>query len=94
MSTCWPAMRWPARCSSDRPCTHALVTSCAGVEQLYVHTLAVNEIARRFYDGEGFVVEKEETSNTAHYRGRCLDGVEGAGRTLLLRDARLWEERQ
>eukprot|EP00887_Chlorella_sp_A99_P000250 scaffold13.g250.t1 len=59
------------------------------VQELYVHTLAVNEIGRRFYDGVGFVLEKEESSNTAHYRGRCLDGVEGAGRTLLLRDARL-----
>ena len=68
--------------------------SAVGVEQLYVHTLAVNEIGRRFYDGQGFEVEKEESSNTAHYRGRCLDGVEGAGRTLLLRDKQLWEGRQ
>ena len=51
-----------------------------------MHTLAVNGIARRFYDECGFVVEKEESSNTAHYRGHCLDGIEGAGRTVLLRD--------
>lgn len=60
-----------------------------GVDDLYVHTMAVNEIAVRFYERAGFVVEKEESSNQAHYRGRCLDGIEGRGRTLLLRDARL-----
>lgn len=32
---------------------------------------------------------QEESSNQAHYRGRCLDGIEGRGRTLLLRDTRL-----
>ena len=58
-----------------------------GVEAIFVHTMAVNEIARAFYEKYGFVVEKEETSNQAHYRGRCLDGIEGAGRTVLLRDA-------
>lgn len=60
-----------------------------GVEQMYVHTQAVNEIARRFYQRLGFVVEKEETANHAHYRGHCLDGIEGRGRTVLLRDTRL-----
>ncbi len=60
-----------------------------GTEALYVHTMAVNEIAVRFYERAGFVVEKEETSNQAHYRGRCLDGIEGRGRTVLLRDTRL-----
>lgn len=60
-----------------------------GVEDLYVHTMAVNEIAVAFYERHGFVVEKEESSNQAHYRGRCLDGIEGRGRTLLLRDGRL-----
>ena len=54
------------------------------VDDILVHTMAVNEIARAFYEKNGFVVEKEETSNEAHYRGRCLDGVEGAGRTVLL----------
>ena len=54
-----------------------------------MHTMAVNEIAVRFYERNGFEVEKEESSNQAHYRGRCLDGVEGRGRTLLLRDTRL-----
>ena len=57
-----------------------------GVKTLYVHTMAVNEIAMKFYLGQGFIVEKEETSNQAHYRGRCLDGIEGRGRTVLLRD--------
>ena len=59
------------------------------MDDLYVHTMAVNEIAVRFYERNGFEVEKEESSNQAHYRGRCLDGVEGRGRTLLLRDTRL-----
>lgn len=58
-----------------------------GVDGLYVHTMAVNEIAMAFYERNGFVVEKEETSNQAHYRGRCLDGIEGRGRTVLLRDS-------
>ncbi|KAI7839936.1 hypothetical protein COHA_006330 [Chlorella ohadii] len=58
-----------------------------GVDALYVHTMAVNEIACSFYERHGFVVEKEESSNQAHYRGRCLDGIEGRGRTLLLRAA-------
>ncbi len=60
-----------------------------GVDALYVHIMAVNERALRFYEKHGFVVEKEESSNQAHYRGHCLDGIEGAGRTLLLRDTRL-----
>jgi len=60
-----------------------------GVDGLYVHTMAVNEIAMAFYQRNGFVVEKEETSNQAHYRGRCLDGIEGRGRTVLLRDSSL-----
>ena len=59
------------------------------MEDLYVHTMAVNEVALCFYERHGFVVEKEESSNQAHYRGRCLDGIEGRGRTLLLRDTRL-----
>jgi GNAT superfamily N-acetyltransferase len=60
-----------------------------GADGLYVHTMAVNEVARGFYARAGFVVECEETSNEAHHRGRCLDGVEGLGRTVLLRDTRL-----
>jgi ribosomal protein S18 acetylase RimI-like enzyme len=63
-----------------------------GVDGMYVHTLAVNEIAMRFYDRNGFVVEKEETPNQAHHRGRCLDGIEGRGRSVLLRDTRLDSE--
>ena len=51
--------------------------------------MAVNERARRFYDKLGFVVEKEESSNEAHYRGRCLDGVEGRARSILMRDNNL-----
>ena len=39
-----------------------------------------------FYESLGFRVDKEESSNTAHYRGHCLDGIEGRGRTLLLRN--------
>lgn len=66
-----------------------LTPRSAGVLDLYVHTMAVNEVAMRFYQKQGFVVEKEESSNEAHYRGRCLDGIEGRGRTMLLRDARL-----
>lgn len=57
-----------------------------GVDGLYVHTMAVNEIALNFYRRNHFIVESEETSNQAHYRGRCLDGIEGRGRTVLLRD--------
>lgn len=60
------------------------LASARGADQILVHTMAVNEIARAFYEKNGFVVEKEETSNVAHYRGRCLDGIEGAGRTVLL----------
>lgn len=59
------------------------------VDDLFVHTMAVNEIARAFYEKNGFVVEKEETSNQAHYRGRCLDGIEGLARTVLLKDSLL-----
>lgn len=61
------------------------------VDDMYVHTQAVNEIALRFYERHGFVKEKEESANQAHYRGRCLDGIEGRGRTVLLRDTLLWE---
>ena len=60
------------------------LASAREADQVLVHTMAVNEIARAFYEKHGFVVEKEETSNVAHYRGRCLDGIEGAGRTVLL----------
>ena len=60
-----------------------------GVDGLYVHTMAVNEIALNFYKRNNFVIESQETSNQAHYRGRCLDGIEGRGRTVLLRDTTL-----
>lgn len=56
---------------------------------MYVHIMAANERALRFYQKHGFVVDKEESSNQAHYRGHCLDGVEGAGRTILLKDNKL-----
>lgn len=58
----------------------------AGVDGLYVHTQAVNEVARSFYERQGFIIEQEESSNDAHYRGKCLDGIEGRGRSILLRD--------
>ena len=58
----------------------------AGVESLFVHILWVNTEARVFYESMGFHVDKEESSNTAHYRGHCLEGIEGRGRTLLLRN--------
>jgi hypothetical protein len=61
----------------------------AGVDGLYVHIMAANSAARKFYEGQGFVMEAEEGANVAAARGHCLDGVSGAGRTLLLRDARL-----
>ena len=60
-----------------------------GAQALLVHTMAVNEIALDFYQRNGFIIEKEETSNQAHYRGRCLDGIEGRGRTVLLCDSKL-----
>ena len=56
-----------------------------GGRTLYVHLMAVNEIGRRLYESCGFELEQEETSNQAHYRGHCLDGIEGRGRTILLR---------
>jgi hypothetical protein len=57
----------------------------AGAESLYVHLMAVNEMGRRLYESCGFVIEQEETSNEAHYRGRCLDGIEGRGRIILMK---------
>ena len=51
-----------------------------------MHILWVNTAARLFYESLGFRVDKEESSNTAHYRGHCLEGIEGRGRTLLLRN--------
>ena len=75
------------------PCQSTLRKSpeylIAGADGLFVHMMAVNERARSFYDKLGFVVEKEESSNEAHYRGRCLDGVEGRARTILMRDSLL-----
>jgi hypothetical protein len=58
---------------------------CTGVDTLYVHLMAVNEVGRCLYESSGFELEQEETSNQAHYRGHCLDGVEGRGRTILMR---------
>ncbi|EIE18955.1 hypothetical protein COCSUDRAFT_49126 [Coccomyxa subellipsoidea C-169] len=54
-------------------------------EALFVHILWVNDKARMFYESLSFRVDKEESSNTAHYRGHCLEGIEGRGRTLMLR---------
>ncbi|KAK9864640.1 hypothetical protein WJX84_007388 [Apatococcus fuscideae] len=56
-----------------------------GAEDLYVHIKAVNTSAEEFYCQFGFSKEKEESANHAHYRGHCLDGIEGKGRTALLR---------
>lgn len=58
-----------------------------GCDGLFVHSLAVNEVAERFYSGAGFVVESEEGAAEAARRGHCLDGVEGLGRSVLYRDA-------
>ncbi len=63
-----------------------MLASAWGADALYVHTMAANGAALRFYSENGFVTEQEESSDAAHRRGRCLDGVEGLGRTVLLRD--------
>ena len=55
------------------------------MDAAFVHILWVNEKARLFYESLGFHVDKEESANTAHYRGHCLEGIEGRGRTLMLR---------
>lgn len=47
--------------------------------------MAVNEVGRALYETMGFSLEQEETSNQAHYRGQCLDGIEGMGRTILMK---------
>lgn len=60
-----------------------------GMDALYVHIMAVNEGAKLFYELHGFTTEQEESSNQAHYRGHCLDGIEGRGRTMLLQDTLL-----
>jgi hypothetical protein len=52
---------------------------------LFVYTMAVNERARALYTKLGFVVEREESSAHAKGRGGCLDGVEAAGRVVLLK---------
>ena len=41
---------------------------CAGVDDLFVHTMAVNKGALRFYAEHGFAVVAEESPNEAHYR--------------------------
>lgn len=56
---------------------------------MYVHVMAVNEVGRALYSRCGFVIEQEESANAAHYRGHCLDGIEGRGRTVLLKDTHL-----
>jgi hypothetical protein len=57
----------------------------AGAESLYVHLMAVNEVGQRLYGSCGFSIEQEESSNSAHYRGRCLDGIEGRARIILMK---------
>lgn len=47
--------------------------------------MAVNEVGRHLYEARGFTLEQEESPNQAHYRGHCLDGIEGRGRTILMR---------
>lgn len=60
-----------------------------GVDDLMVHIMAANKSALNFYERNGFDVIKMETPNQAHHRGRCLDGISGGGRTLLLSDSNL-----
>jgi len=60
-----------------------------GVDDLLVIIMAANQSARQFYESNGFYVLKEESPDRAHHRGRCLDGISGGGRTLLLRDSLL-----
>lgn len=64
-----------------------------GAEALYVHALYVNAQARAAYEASGFVLEGEESVQSARNRGMCLDGIEGRARTVvlgkpLLRDVR------
>ncbi|KAK9789370.1 hypothetical protein WJX73_006920 [Symbiochloris irregularis] len=40
------------------------------VDGLFVHMMAANAGARAFYEQHGFVLDQEESSNRAHYRGR------------------------
>lgn len=40
----------------------------AGADNLYVHIKAVNASAEEFYRQMGFIKEKEESANDAHYR--------------------------
>lgn len=47
---------------------HLLLEVYAGVAALYVHIMAVNAAAARFYMLQGFTCEQEESSNQAHYR--------------------------
>lgn len=42
--------------------------ACTGVDDLFVHTMAVNEGGLRFYAQHGFRVVAEESPNAAHYR--------------------------
>lgn len=68
------------------PCASLHASSdLVGAAVLYVHLMAVNELGRALYESMGFTVEQEETSNQAHYRGQCLDGVEGLGKTILMK---------
>ena len=52
---------------------------CAGVDDLFVHTMAVNEGALRFYDQHGFAVVAEESANHAHYRCGVSQGFMCSG---------------
>jgi hypothetical protein len=75
------------QCQSCKPPAVRILINCwaAGAEALHVHLMAVNEIGMRLYESCGFELDQEESSNQAHYRGHCLDGIEGRGRTVLMR---------
>ena len=62
---------------------HTILRS--GADMVYVHTLFVNEKARRLYEGCGFSLAREETPQQAKGRGGCLDGIEGRARIVLLK---------
>ena len=73
-----------SRSTAFRDC-ESISCMLAGCEAVFVHILWVNTRARQFYESQGFYIDMEESANTAHYRGHCLEGIEGRGRTILLR---------
>ena len=56
------------RASNAVACQTSNTFSYAGVSALYVHIMAVNGAAAKFYELQGFMCEQEESSNQAHYR--------------------------